>query len=222
MLITKIAPQKNNHNFFNVFIDGDFCCSLSQKVIASNNLLEGQQIIESQVNLLKQNSFVGQILARVIRFLGIRNRSEWEIREYLKKIFKKGDLELTNTSLEDEIVNKIKLMNLIDDTKFAKEWIESRKRFKVRGNALIKQELKAKGISEKTINTILINDESNEELPSQLELAKKLLIKKIGNKKIVKNSELWKEKGKLQNYLFSKGFSFSTARQAVEEAGIKE
>ncbi|MEK6647417.1 MAG: regulatory protein RecX [Candidatus Firestonebacteria bacterium] len=139
-----------------------------------------------------------------LNLLSFRNRSEKEIKERLKQ--KKFDSETT-----EEVINRLKTVELIDDDKFAKSWIKNRLIGKPRGKNLIKQELYQKGIKkeiiESSINEIYLK-ETEEELAF-----------KLAQKKAVSYSKLDKTKAKykLYRFLIGRGFESELIEKTVNK-----
>jgi len=157
---------------------------------------------------------------KALKFLSYRPRSEKEVKDKLKVQSEKLKVENSKVVI-DRIIQKLKEKKFINDEEFAKGWIESRLRFKPRGLRLIELELKKKGISSETINNLqlTIND---------LEQAKKLVEKKMtrfrtpprglssaeGEQFGMTREEIYQ---KLGRFLASKGFSWDTIKQAIDE-----
>lgn len=137
----------------------------------------------------------------ILRFLSYRPRSEKEVRDKLKE--KKADSKII-----ENIVNKLKEYNFINDSEFAKRWIESRLKFKPRSLRLIKIELKQKGIDKKLIDDLKLEAESD------FESAKKLVAKKIRRLKDLSKQEIYE---KLGRFLSSKGFNWDTIKKAIDD-----
>ena len=134
------------------------------------------------------------------KFLKIRPRSEKEIRDKLRsKKFK--DFEIDNE------ITKLKKMDLINDVRFAKFWIDYRTEFKIRGKRFIEFELKQKGISQEMFEDFLPDNHS------ELENAKRLVEKKFGSN--IKPD--FKSQGKVIAYLSRYGFSIDVAKGALTD-----
>lgn len=148
------------------------------------------------------------LLNKVYRLLSIRLRSEKEIRDYLrvKGVRDKGVL---GQEVIEQIIDKLKQLNLINDLEFAKKWYESRSRKK--GMRVIRLELIQKGISKDIIEQItgdglLVHEEGQS--------ARQLLEKKM---KIWKNLPLLEFKKKAYEFLLRRGFNFDVVRVVVEK-----
>jgi regulatory protein len=145
-----------------------------------------------------------KLIERVYRLLSIRDRSEKEIRDYVKrrnlKFKLKGRDLITDTEVE-EVIESLKEKDLLNDERFAKAWTQSRSR--KYGPIRIKQELAQKGIRNVEIET-----------PNELEVANKLLQKKV---KAWKGLELPELKKKSLEFLLRRGFDFGLAKEVVEK-----
>lgn len=105
---------------------------------------------------------------QILKFLAFRARSEKEIRDRLTKY------GLNPTVIETEI-EKLKKWKLVDDTEFAKTYIESRSRSRPRSRKLLELELRRKGINLMTMNDNLMT--MNDVQLAKLALEKKRNIK---------------------------------------------
>ena len=128
---------------------------------------------------MKANTAVDQksLLAKAINLLSYRPRSAAEMRW---------------RGLE-AVVPKLIELNLLDDKKFAKWWVDQRLAFRPRGNIALKSELIQKGIDREIIESVLLSKEE------EISLAKKLLAKKN------------LDKPRAQRLLLSRGFSSDIA-----------
>lgn len=96
------------------------------------------------------------------RLLGIRPRSVFEMERKLRgKRF--------NEEIIKEVIDELKELELLDDEKFARQWLEERLKYRPCGRFLVKKKLLEKGIAEEIINGVL-----EEFLPpeKEIELAK--------------------------------------------------
>lgn len=142
-----------------------------------------------------------KLLQKVYRLLSFRDRSEKEIRDFLKK----------KTENIDEIIEELKEQRFIDDEKFAKAWVESRRRSKKKGAIAIKQELWQKGIDRETIDSIMYQVSS---IKGEEEVAEEALEKKLRLWRNLSGMELRK---KATDFLMRRGFEYEVAKQVVEK-----
>ncbi len=124
--------------------------------------------------------------------ISYRDRSKYEIRKRLKN---KG----FNQDIINEVISVLTRLDYLDDSLFARKWIEERIKNKPRGRYMLRYELEKKGIKRSIIDKALselINDEI------ELELTEKL-----AKKWLKKNSEKQNYQFKLKRYLHNKGIS---------------
>lgn len=145
---------------------------------------------------------------RTLRFLSFRQRSEKEIRDYLKK--KNAD-DLT----AKKIIDKLKEHKFLNDEEFAKWWVEQRTRVKPKADRVIKYELKQKGIDLKIIESLFENEDR-----SDFEKALVLAEKKM--KRLDKLEDKRKVYERLGRFLASKGFNYDTIKEVIDRTFSKE
>lgn len=146
-----------------------------------------------------------------LRFLSYRPRSEKEVRERLRIRNQESGIKNLN-SIIDQVIQKLKEYNFINDLEFARKWIESRMKFRPRSLRLIKLELKKKGISDETIQTII--HDSKFIIHSDLEQARKLVKKRLSRYKGLDRQKTYE---KLGRFLASKGFDWNTIKDSIDE-----
>ena len=87
-----------------------------------------------------------------LRLLTYRSRSEKEIERRLQGRFTEDVIQRTLESLKNQ--------GLVDDMAFAQQWREQRERFRLRGPALIRQELRKLGVDREIIQDALLDFDS--------------------------------------------------------------
>lgn len=138
-----------------------------------------------------------------IKYLSLRPRSEKEIVDYLKKKKSPEDILL-------RIIAKLKEHKFIDDTLFAKMWIDSRNRAKPRSKWLLTRELREKGISHEIIESIFLYSEAK----SDLSLAKEAIEKRIVKYRELPRQEIYQKVG---GFLARRGFNWETSKRAIDD-----
>ena len=115
------------------------------------------------------------------------------------------------------VIARLEEMSYVDDATFAKNWVAARTHTKVKGPAVIRQELKAKGIDPETIETALsdalLGDKDTQEALARQAVAKKL--------PYWEKLPLLSFKKKVYEYLLRRGFSSSVAMRLVDEYSAK-
>lgn len=197
MKITKITAAVKTAGRYNIFIDGAYSFSLEEAQLLNEKLKIGLEIDESRLEALKGESDFGKKYARTLDLILRRPRSEKEINDYARK-----------KDWEQEVLNKVKkkLINkgYIDDEKFARFWLNTRKgSVKPISRRKLQAELLQKGIDRGIVDSVLLDYSDEEELDS---------LKQLVDKKRSK----YKDQQKLLAYLASKGYSFEKIKKALE------
>lgn len=142
----------------------------------------------------------------VLRYLGVRSRSEKEIRDYLVK--KQASLEMI-----EAIIKKLYEYKLLNDETFARSWIRARARSRPRGKRLLAMELKQKGIEKELIDKVL--SEEDEEVPDELTQAKQLIARRILKFSDLPRQEIY---NKIGSFLARRGFGWDIIKKAIDDS----
>ena len=136
------------------------------------------------------------------RLLSFRMRSKDEMRG---RLVKKG---YTGSEV-NEVLDKLERLNYLNDTEFARMWVKNRVESKPLGSALIRRELKQKGIAPDIIKDVL--DESLKGY-DEYEAARELVLKKI-SKSNTRDDRLLQ---RLSGYLARRGFSYEVIQKVLK------
>lgn len=211
MKITSVEVQKKNPHRFNIFLDGQFTFGADEDLVVDKRLISGKVITPEELEILIKEAEIGKLMERMYGLLSKRERSEGEIRSYIKQLsFKrklKGDLEISEIVV-DQLIEKLKKKRLINDLEFAKAWVESRS--KKKGVVALRAELFQKGIDKEIVEEVISNQSSvvSEEL-----VAKRLLEKRISRWKGLSKLEI---KQKSLQFLMQRGFNYEISKEVVE------
>lgn len=197
--ITSIKPQKNGRRV-NIYLDGRFGFGIDLENFISLGLKEGKSYEDNEINEIIKKALFQKTLDKLLRFAILRPRSQKEFELWLKK-------KKVHASLHDELLSKLKKMDLLDDYKFSLWWIDQRSAFKPRGKRALKYELFNKGIDKDTIERVLSEKNINEE-----KIAKGLLQKNTYKWKRYKGIE---QKNKKSQFLISKGINWETIKRVL-------
>lgn len=197
MKISKVEVQKNHKDRVNIFVDDEYYSSMFldtavkygiKKDLEINDEEFQKYLIESEQNLAFNKAF---------NYLNTTFKTAKQMRDYLNK---KG----YDSVIIDNVINKLKDYNYLDDKKFAEIYINS---FKTKyGKNMLKNKLLSKGVSKNIIDELLNDFESKETI------IEKLLIKKIGNKPITYDLLT-----KCSRFLSSRGFGFDEINYAIRK-----
>ncbi|MDO8503611.1 MAG: regulatory protein RecX [bacterium] len=147
-----------------------------------------------------------KVYNKIVRFATLRPRSEHEINLWLKR-------KKISTTTSSRVFNRLKNLNLIDDEAFASWWVEQRLTFRPKARRALSFELRQKGISRDTIESVL----KNIEIPSETALAAELVAKKLPRFKDLPPEV---RKKKLVGFLVRRGFSWETIKKAVDVGDV--
>lgn len=199
-VVTSIKPQKNKRRV-NIYLDGKFTFGLDLENFVKQKLKVGSELSEEKVeNIVKEAEFT-KVYEKILRFASLRPRSKKEFDSWLRKY-------KVHISLHNDLFNKLKKLEFINDGKFATWWIEQRIQFKLKSKRELIQELRIKGISKNIIDDVFSKLEIDEETS-----ARKLLEK---NKYRWGKLSDFEARKKTSAYLARKGFSWDVIRKVLK------
>ena len=136
------------------------------------------------------------------RLFSIRSRSEKELKD---RLYKKG----FGRETVETVLTRLKENKIIDDSNFAKLWVESRMRQNPKGKIVLRKELREKGISSSVIESAISEKSINEDATvKELALERYEKIKTLPREKIRK---------RLFDFLARRGFDFETIGETIKE-----
>ena len=135
--------------------------------------------------------------------LRTRPRSEREIRDRLK-------LRGYAPALIEEIIEGLKKIGDIDDSKFAMAWMESRMHSNPVGDGVLKRELQMKGLSDEIIADTLKNKSENYD---EYEIALSMAGARFERLKRLDRQKAGK---RLYDFLLRRGFTYDNVKRVVE------
>lgn len=198
-IITALKSQKNKKRV-NIYLDGRFAFGIDLENLVKIGLKVEQELSEDEIEEIINKSEFQKIFDRLVRFSTLRPRSEKEIKNWLKKhkVYK---------SLHNSLFSRLKRLDLLDDKKFARWWVEQRMSFRPRSKRIMNYELRSKGINKNVIEDVLAEVDIDEE-----KIAKGLLEKKRYKWEKLKGLERRK---KMADFLARKGFGWGVIKKAI-------
>lgn len=195
--ISAIKVQKRNKERVNVYLDGEYAFGLARLVAAW--LQVGQELSDEKVAELQAKDAREAVYSQALKLLNYRDRSEAEVRQNLKH-------DDVPEEVVDEVIERLQRAGLINDERFAQNWIENRNEFRPRSRRALTYELNAKGIERQAFEQALeqVNDD---------ELAYQAAVRQSK-----KYSDLpWLEfRQKMFAFLARRGFSYETSAPVVK------
>jgi regulatory protein len=143
------------------------------------------------------------------RFLGTRPRSRWEVEERLRR-----------AGAEDGVVRvtleRLERIGFVDDSAFARWWVEQRDRHAPRGRVALETELRAKRVPPAIIAALRDDDAGGDRPVSEDERADAAIDRHLKGRPLPDDPKALQRLGM---YLVRRGFSPDTARAALRRHG---
>lgn len=199
--ITAIKQQRNDRRV-NVYLDSDFGFGIDLESFVVLRLKVGQELSEEEIEEIVKKAEFQKTLDKLLRFATLRPRSKKEVTDYFKR-------KKVHKSLQDKLFNRLKRLELVDDEKFAKWWVEQRQNFKPRSKRILNNELRIKGIEKDLIDKIL-----SEISIDEFTIAKQELEKRAYKWERLDPKSAHKKK---MEYLLRKGFVWEVVEKVVKK-----
>ncbi len=166
MKINKIKKMKNGK--YKLELDNKESIITYDEVILNNNLLFNKEIDSDIFNKLNKENDYYNIYSKVIKYITVKIRSEFEINKYLDKL-------KVNEEEKNKIIFSLKKIGLINDINFLRSFIADKMNLSNDGPNKIRYELSNHNIPEELIDQE-IEKYNNKEIYDKL---KRLVLKKI-------------------------------------------
>ncbi|MGI9056058.1 MAG: regulatory protein RecX [Pyrinomonadaceae bacterium] len=144
---------------------------------------------------------------RAVRLLAAKPRSVKELRERLL------EKEWTISAIVDEVLEKLKEYNYLDDEQFARTFASSKLRQKPVGKRLLKQTLSQKKLDKETVEQAIEKVYENTPEDEVIELAIKKRLRIKGKPETREDSK------KFYDHLMRQGFSYDLISTKMREIG---
>jgi len=198
--VTKLEYQKHNLDRANLFVDGEFVLGLP--ALEAAKLHVGQHLSDGDIERLRALDTFQKAYERAMHFLSYRARSQAEVRRNLH------EAGVDETTI-DAVLERLAQQGYVNDTEFARFWVENREQFRPRGAQALRQELRRKGVDDKT---------SAEVLSGMDQIAS---AHKAGQARALRLAPLAQSdprgfRLKLSNFLLRRGFTYDVVREVVK------
>lgn len=196
MKISAIKQQVKRQDRYSIYGDGKYLFSFSEAELLASGIRIGQELDEQALEELRTKAVLDKAYDRCLNLISHRIRSEWEIRDYLKR--KEYD-ETTQQLIVDRLTDR----GYVNDADFAKRWVDNRRLLKATSKRRLSQELRQKRISDDIINAVLDADETDE-----IEVLRQLIERKRKQTK-------YQDDLKLMQFLARQGFDYDKIKMAL-------
>lgn len=197
MKITDIKPQVKTPGRYSIFVDDKFAFGLYESGLVNSGIRIGQEFDQAGLEELQDTAKKDKAYGRALDLISRRRRSEWELREYLKR------KEYT-PDVCDFVVDKLRNKAYLDDTVFATAWVENRRLLKSTSRRRLSQELRAKRVPDEIIEQVLRADETDEG-----QVLRDLIERK-------RTQSRYQDPQKLMAYLLRQGYNYGDVKEALQ------
>jgi regulatory protein len=198
MVVTKLEAVTKNK--YKVYLDGQFAFVLYKGELTRYHIQEGNQLEDEVRKEIWQNIILKRVRSRALHLLEDMDRTESGLREKLKQ-------GLYPEEAIDAAVLYVKSYHYIDDFRYAKHFIESRKA--VKSKREIYALLCRKGVAADQIELAF---EEAYEADGEREAIYQIIKKKRFNLTYASEGEMQK----IYAYLSRKGFRYDDIRQVIQ------
>ena len=206
MIITKIKRIRGRRQRYSVHLDGVPALELSDWTIGKCGLRTGDDLDELTVDKIKLTEAETEAKNIAINYLSYRQRSSKEIIDHL---IKKG---FERVCAED-VTSQLQSARMVNDLEFARAFVHDRLKRKPTGQALLRMQLLAKGITSSMADMVLaelISPQSQQ--ASALQAAKRKIRLTQYSKRSLDEE---KRKKRLLDFLLRRGFSYEIALKTI-------
>jgi regulatory protein len=194
--VTALRIQKHHPNRVNVYLDNEYSFGLSR--ITAAWLKVGQQLTPGKIAKLRSDDEREVAYMQALRFLDYRPRSRAEVRRNLEK-------HAVSQDVIKDVFKRLERSGLVNDERFAKDWVENRNEFRPRSRRALAYELRQRGLNDAAIEKALVG--LNEEA-----LAYRAAFKQARR---YEGYEMRDFHNKLGRYLARRGFSYEIIKDVV-------
>jgi regulatory protein len=196
--VTILRIGKGRQKRVNVFLDDRYAFRLEAEVAIRAGLQVGQELSTGEIEALTFSDHLHRCLQAATHYLGYRPRSEFELRERLRR--RGFDESVIGTA-----VTKMKEQGLVNDLDFTRFWKENRDLFSPRSQWLTRVELRRKGVPDNIIDQVAeVNDGDSAYRAAQ------------GKARRLPRSDYQDFRRRLGGYLKRRGFSYEVINNTIE------
>lgn len=174
----------------------------------------GQQSLTGALVDRELEKRLAPLVAKATRLVNHRDRSEAELRRRLTETLEEG----ADPRLVDTVIERCLNNGMIDDTRFAGEWVRQRQHNQRRSTAVLRRELRDKGVSPAVIEDALaqICDADQQEILRSLVTKKAGTVKAVPADRTEYDRALRRIVGVAARRGFPAGQSLTAARDALD------
>lgn len=195
--ITALTVQKRHPDRVSIFLDDAFAFGLPFR--AAEPLRKGQQLSPAEIAALQAQNLTDKAKNNALHLLSLRPRSIAEVERRLQ------EKEYDDATIR-QVIAELEEVELLDDTAFARFWVEQRETFKPRSRMALSHELQQKGVAQDSIELALAD------------LDERAMAETIARKKAPQWVHLPQAdfRLKLGRFLQQRGFHYETTKLVID------
>jgi len=197
-VITAIKQQAKRQDRYSVFVDGKYSFSLSESGLIESRLASGQELDGRRLEDLKKAAGLDKAYGNALRYVAMRQRSEWEMRDYFRR---KG----IDAEAGEQIITRLRNLDMLNDVSFARAWVANRRLLKATSKRRLRLELAQKHVPSDIIDQVFREDEA--------EVDERDVLRQLVAKKQVR----YPDRQKFMQYLARQGFGFDDIKSVLDE-----
>lgn len=194
--VTALKVQKHHPNRVNVYLDNEYSFGLSR--ITAAWLRVGQELSPTKIARLQAEDQREEAYMQALHFLDYRPRSRAEVRRNLEK-------HAIPPEVISDVFKRLERSGLVNDERFAQDWVENRSEFRPRSRRALAFELRQRGLDDSAIEKAL--EGLNEEV-----MAYQAALKQARH---FEGLQLRDFNNKLGSFLARRGFSYEIIKHVV-------
>ncbi len=214
MKITALKAQIAIPGRVNVFVDGAYRFSVDAMQIIDLGIKVNAEYDDESLQRLIDEGQYSKLYTRSLEYALVRPRSVKEMRDYLYRKTRDTPTKMgtmrpgVSQKNADRVLERLIEKGYVDDTHFARFWVENRNMRKGSSMRKLRSELAAKGVSSAVVDAAVAGSER-----SDLDELRKVFIKKKGR---------YDDIQKLTAYLARQGFQFDDIKTVLNETDEDE
>lgn len=207
MIITKVSAQRRAGRY-NIFLDGKYAFSASEKTVAEFILLKGKELNQAQIVKIEQFDADAKASDLAAHFLSYEPRTIFEVLQYLKK--HQISVEAANAA-----VKELNELGYLDDRQYTRLFIKNNLRIGKDGPKNLQRKLTQKGVNP-DLSQAEIDEVATE---AWLEIGQRVVKTMVHQAGKISQRELER---KMKSKLRTHGFTVDLANEVISALDLKE
>ncbi len=207
-IVTDVRQRRSRAQPRAIYLNGDLAFHLSEDICMKHGLYRGARLDEEAIRRIRSEEDIFQAKQTALRMATRRLRSVKELR---RKLADKGFDQPTI----DVAIDFLNHYEILDDTRFARAFVEDQLIRRPLGKNRLELELRRKGVDKETIGATLsrIGDEK------EYDLAMAAAEKKFSR---MRATDPQKRERSMANFLAGRGFGWEVISRVMRELRAKE